>query len=118
MHNTIRKQEVRESKMCEAFKNVDLKICAKLTNHPKFGDLRNKIADIIFLFSKEDNGPITRVAIEYNIRELLRKSGFGGVVRVICDEKNNPKSTRQHKLVVEIVEMDQKTRDLEDQSRH
>lgn len=104
--------------MSEAFKNVDIKICATLTNHPKFGALRDKIADIVFLFSKEENGPVTRVAIEYNVRELLRKSGFGGMVRVICDEKNNPKATRQHKLVLEIVDMDQKTRELEEQSRH
>lgn len=118
MRNLLDKPDSRDSKMSEAFKNVDIRICATLTEHPKFGDLKNKIADIVSQFSQEENVPVTRVAIEYNVRELLRRSGFGGFVRVVCDEKNNPKSTRQHKLVLEIVDMDQKTKDLEDLSHH
>lgn len=104
--------------MSEAFKNVEIKICAKLSEHPNFGDLRNKIADLVAMFSNEENVPVTRVAIEYNVRELIRRAGFGGMVRVVCDERNNPKATRQHKVVLEIIEMDQKTKDLEDLSHH
>jgi hypothetical protein len=103
--------------MSEAFKNIDITITPTLTEHPRFDGLRIKIDEILLQFSNDENVAITRVAIEFHIRELLRKSGFGGMVRVVCDEKNNPPSTRDHKLVLEIIDMDQKTKDLEDQSR-